>query len=182
MVVYLTQYQKYALGFDGQRGVLSFIPQMVQNGWEECAKTLKTAAAEDHSVALRDKHGAFHDSVGFITYTCMHQADTKLADSKGRAVQAVMGNILTEQLKAFAFLTAAWGNSTVGQSKLELAVKGIEAIAAKMAGMWGEIANPALVDSTANTFLSLHAETLGAGRRGRVLVGHRHTQYLDGSH
>ena len=33
----LVNYQRYTLGFGGSRGVLSFVPQMVQSGWQHCS-------------------------------------------------------------------------------------------------------------------------------------------------
>lgn len=161
----LTNYQRYALGFGGSRGVLSFIPQMVQNGWETC--TMKPSQSQDLiSAALQDTHGPFHDSVAFVSKQCLSETYTTLADDQGRKVQAVFGTILTEQLKGYAMLSAAYGNSTLDAPQLQQVAAGIQAIGGAMGNMWATIAAPATVDATAQKLFSAHAETLGPARAG----------------
>ena len=160
----MTTYQRYVLGSGGARGVLSFMPQMVQNGWESCASNMQGAvdmAFDNHYSMRGDGQGPFHDSLGWIGNTCLKQAYTKLADDGGRSVQAVFGGILTVQLKAFALLSAAYANDPLYQSQLLLAVKGVKAITSQMGNLWSTITQPKLVDSAATKFISLHAETLG---------------------
>ena len=160
----MTTYQRYVLGSGGSRGVLSFMPQMVQNGWEACASNMAGAmdfSFDNREVLYGDKMGPYHDSVSWITKTCVQQAYTKLADDGGRTVQTVFGGVLAVQLKAFALLTAAYANDPLYQSDLMLAAKGVKAITTQMAGLWGTITAPKAVNSAATKFIQLHAEKLG---------------------
>lgn len=159
----LTNYQRYALGFGGSRGILSFIPQMVQNAWEECSMN-PVGSANDYSDYLNDGQGPFHDSIAFISSQCLQFVYTNMADNMGRTVQGVFGTILTEQLKGYAMLSAAYGNSTLDAPYLQTVAAGAQAVGSAMNNLWATITVPATVDATAQKLLTLHTETLGAGR------------------
>ena len=167
----VTNYQRYALGFGGSRGVLSFVPQMVQNGWQACSMNIGSAAPNLNGALLTSKEPlrdntawAFHDSINYITKSCVNSTFSALEDQTGRSVQTVFGTILTEQLKAFALLSAAWGNNTLKAQNLQTVSKAATAIGSQMSQLWTDITVPATVDQTAQGFLSKYAETLGDNR------------------
>ena len=165
----LTIHQSFTLGTQGNRGILGFLPQMVQGGWEACAMNIKTALdlAFDNRIPLQDGQGAFHDSVGWIAHACLRDAYTKMADA-GRTVQGLLSTILTTQLKGFALLSAAYGNDPLYQYDLEQVAKVTKVIGTQIGSLWDHITDPSLVDATATRFMSLHAETLGPKRAGQT--------------
>lgn len=173
----INQYHGHVLGDGAAQGVLSFVPQMVHNGWQQCASDLPTAAPTQFlskhgykaNVGLYGTDGSgqgpWYDSVDYIFNQCVNQTYTQLQSPSGRSVQNVFGAIMSVEVKAFTILNAAFANDTlVGALYLQQVGANIQRTGSAMANLWSAIAAPSTIDAAGAALLNTYGAQLGIAR------------------
>ncbi len=160
----LLEYQTHLLGNGGSKGVLDFLFQMIQHGWQSCAA--QVGATPDYS--SQDKYQTLYpgwaDSIGYIWNTCVKQSFTNLQDENGRQVRTVVASILSVQLKGYTLLRSAYSNVSIEAQTLVDVENNLNVIGLKLANLWSSFTDAAAINTLGMQLLIKNGIKLGAGR------------------